>query len=71
MTFLDDGDRRWLPESVFAEGYEIAIAGGKRSDNPYARGWSRFAALVMPNSLAAEFDRGFMLGLTSRHNTGE
>ena len=46
----------------FGEGYAAAILGHTRNSNPYARGWSRSAALVMPDSLAAEWDQGFQSG---------
>ena len=48
--------------SPFEEGFRTAIAGGRRSDNPYARGWSRVAALVMPDSLSAQWDQGYVRG---------
>jgi hypothetical protein len=50
----------------YNEGFAIALAGGRRSDNPYARGWARFAALVMPDSLSAVWDQGYMAGLKYR-----
>jgi hypothetical protein len=46
----------------FSEGYAAAITGQMRNTNPYARGWSRSAALVMPDSLAACWDAGFVDG---------
>jgi hypothetical protein len=52
--------------SPYEEGFRIGVAGGRRSDNPYAKGWSRIAALVMPGSLAEEWDMGFMRGLKYR-----
>jgi ribosome modulation factor len=46
----------------WSEGYAAAILGRPRNSNPYARGWSRSAALVMPDSLAARWDGGWKEG---------
>lgn len=56
--------------SPFEEGFRNAIAGGRRSDNPYARGWSRVAALVMPGGICAEWDDGHQQGLKYRSEIG-
>lgn len=48
--------------SMQAEGYAAGLVATPRNANPYARGWSRHAVLVMPDSLAAEWDRGWQLG---------
>ncbi len=46
----------------YSQGYSAAILRRPRNSNPYARGWSRSAALVMPESLAACWDEGWQHG---------
>jgi hypothetical protein len=50
-------------ERIYNEGFSCAVAGGRRADNPYARGWARFSALVLPDTPAAVWDRGYLAGL--------
>ena len=49
-------------DEIYREGFHNALAGGRRSDNPYARGWARFSALVLPGSYAAVWDTGWQTG---------
>ena len=52
-----------MNEDIYSEGFIIGVAGGRRSDNPYAKGWARFSALVLPESPAAIWNSGFEEGL--------
>lgn len=51
---------------VEQEGWNAGLMGLPRSANPYARGWSRNMVLVMPGSLAEEWDIFYQLGVKAR-----
>lgn len=56
---------------AFQMGIAAALAGQERSSNPYAGGGSRHTALVLPDSLAADWDRGFCSGLEQKRGRSD